>query len=102
MADKKTPNQRLNELRQAAAEKRDMLRQNQAVSPEEMERSVTVLLSLRALETGALNENSTVAAIDRTWQKTRNSSIGRRRASWKGPARRSSVNWCFRRMAARN
>ena len=46
-----------------------MLRQNQAVSPEEMEQSVTVLLSLRALETGALNENSTVAAIDRTWQK---------------------------------
>ena len=69
MANEKTPNQRLNELRQAAADERARLQQNPAMSREELGRSAAVLLSLRALETGALGDKGTVAAIDRTWQK---------------------------------
>ena len=69
MANGKTPNQRLEELRRRVAEEREKLRQNQAMTPNEMAQSVAVLLAGHALETGALHETGTVRAIDDTWDK---------------------------------
>ena len=69
MANGKTPNQRLEELRRHIAEKREKLRSNPEMNPDELAQSVAVILAGHALETGALHETGTVRAIDDTWSK---------------------------------